>query len=348
MGDGAASSMSDTVEKSRIEPLAYLGTFELQESLGYGAWSTVYRALPSSALPSSTTTPGPSTPLTPPTSPMHLKNNLVLAVKTPSHSGAHSVLHQEAQILTYLGTSPSASTYLVPFHGLHHPSHSLVLAACPLNLAAHLSTTLAHTTGNFSARTMFEPIIGSGAYLSLAHKLVSGLSWLHAMDCVHGDIKPANILLAPLCSASDIDSAFPFEPLYCDFSSAHTASLPSLPAGDAITTVYAAPEFLTCSRDAPPSTAASDVYALGVTLLVAGTGEEPYAAGKSRIHKLTMVKEGRPIDFAMMGEQGTRLKREGLVMQTIVGAVAKDVVKRWAAEEWVGKVERVVHPKASF
>ena len=193
------SPMAESIEKSSVEPLTYSGTFELQESLGYGAWSTVYRALPTSALPSSTTTP-----LTPPTSPTHVKNNLVLAIKTPSHAGAHRTLHHEAQILTHLSTSPSASTYLVPFHGLHIPSHSLVLTAHPLTLATHLSTVLAHTTVNFTTRTMLDPIIGAAAYSSLAHQLVSGLAWLHAMDCVHGDIKQANILLAPLCSSSDI------------------------------------------------------------------------------------------------------------------------------------------------
>ena len=332
------SPMCEIIRKSPIKPLTYSGTFELQESLGYGAWSTVYRAIPASALPSSTTPPGSLTPLTPPTSPTQAKNNLVLAIKTPSHTGAHAVLHHEARILTYLSTSPSASTFLVPFHGLHVPSHSIVLTAQPLNLATHLATVLAHTAANFTTRTMFDPIIGVAAYSSLAHQLVSGLAWLHAMDCVHGDIKSANILLAPLCSGSTTEPAFPFKPLYCDFSSGHIPSLPSPPAADAITTTYAAPELLTSSSDAPPSTAASDIYALGVTLLVAATGEEPYLVGRSEMHKLAMAKEGRPIDFARMTDQATRIRSGGLVVKVVGGAVAKDVVERWTIEKWVKTV----------
>ena len=339
MSVGIRSPISETIEKPPIKPLTYSGTFELQESLGYGVWSTVYRAVPTSALPSSTTTPGSLTPLTPPTSPTRPKNNLVLAIKTPSHNGAHSILHHEAQILTYLSTSPSASTYLVPFHGLHVPSHSLVLTAHPLNLATHLATIFTRTKANFTTRTMFDPIIGAAAYVSLTRQLVSGLAWLHGMDCVHGDIKPANILLAPLCSDLIADSAFPFKPLYCDFSSSHTPSLPSPPAADAITTAYAAPEFLTSSSDTPSSTAASDIYALGVTLLVAGTGEEPYVAGRSEMQKLAMAKEGRPIDFARMTDQGTRTRKNGLVETVVARAVVRDVVERLTIEKWVEKVE---------
>lgn len=62
---------------------------------------------------------------------------------------------------------------------------------------------------------MFDPVVGAAEWAHLATKLIDGLEFLHSAQCVHGDIKPANILLRP-------SSTFPFpSPLYCDFSSSH-------------------------------------------------------------------------------------------------------------------------------
>ena len=64
-------------------------------------------------------------------------------------------------------------------------------------------------------------------------------------------------------------------------------------------------------------------------------------AGRSKMQKLAMAKEGRPIDFAKMTEQGTRIRKDGLVQTVMAGAVAKDVVERWAIEKWVEGVEKL-------
>lgn len=62
---------------------------------------------------------------------------------------------------------------------------------------------------------MFDPVVGTAEWAHLTTKLIDGLAFLHSARCVHGDIKPANILLRP-------SSTFPFpSPLYCDFSSSH-------------------------------------------------------------------------------------------------------------------------------
>ena len=66
-------------------------------------------------------------------------------------------------------------------------------------------------------------------------------------------------------------------------------------------------------------------------------------AKRSEMHKLAMAKEGRPIDFARMAEQGTRVGDKGLVVQVVAGAVAKYVVKRWTIEKWVEEVKKLKH-----
>jgi serine/threonine protein kinase len=336
------SKRSEYPSFEKVTPEPYIGSYKLTTVYGQGAWSAVYRALENSGASSA-----PLSSLTPPTSPSQRPGTQptarVFAVKTPISQDAHPVLTHEARILTYLSTSPLASTYTIKFFGFVATANSIVLAAEPLTLEAHARSALKFARENFTTRTMFNPVIGLAEWRELARGLVEGLNWLHEMGCVHGDVKPANILLSP-----DSDSKLGYWPLYCDFSSSRIVS-PSSPAApvnlpnDAITPAYTAPELLAGygKADAAASTSvatfATDVFSLGVTLIAAAIGESPYESARGEMQKLAMARQGKPLEFARGTEQATRVMKGREVERWIEGAVRRE--GRWTVEEWVKVLE---------
>jgi tRNA A-37 threonylcarbamoyl transferase component Bud32 len=93
--------------------------------------------------------------------------------------------------------------------------------------------------------------------------LAEALAHIHARGVVHRDVKPSNVLLAE-------DGT----PYLADFGFARAADGPALTATDCIvgTAGYLAPE----QAEGLPVTPAVDVYALGLVLLEALTGERAY------------------------------------------------------------------------
>lgn len=338
-------------EWKNLRPQPYPGRYQLLDSAsagfqeyGRGVWSVVYRAMEIADKPT-------NTPLTPPTSPPSSPAQAgvrgMLAIKAPSRRDAHKVLEKEARVLTYLHSFPEASDYLVPFYGYDGAQNRLVLGPIPLNLETRAKTAGATARINFSTKTMFDPVIGVAEWAHLAVDLIDGLAFLHAANCVHGDIKPANILLH--CSSTSNS----FVPLFCDFSSAHViASLDSRQCDfeeeneqvSAVTTDYTSPELLASLQRHVGAivTPASDVFALATTLLMAAIGESPYAGARMEVQRLGMAKEGRPLEFARNGNAASRIMRGKMIDKVLKGGVEREVEKRPTAAEWKTIVADVV------
>lgn len=324
---------------SGTAPKPYTAKYQLHEELGHGAWSTVYRAVESVEILKPLTNL-PPTPPTSPTTAATVSSKKVLAVKKPSSRQAHKILEKEAQILTYIHFDANASNYLVPFHGFDSAQCSIAMDAVPLSLEVHARAAIRRP---LSTKTMFDPVVGAEEWACLAEGLIGGLAFLHSTGCVHGDIKPANILLRPGGSGR-------LTPLYCDFSSSHIISS----AGEekeveevsAVTTEYLAPELLEAlsprNTDRAVATYASDVFALAVTLLFAAIGESPYAGARMASQKLSMAKEGLPIGFARRGEQASRVMKGRAVEKALRGALAKEAGERVAVAEWRDEIRGVV------
>ncbi|KAL8848725.1 MAG: hypothetical protein Q9221_006269 [Calogaya cf. arnoldii] len=334
----------ETLSWEMISPRACTKSYQMSsyEELGHGAWSTVYRA-------SETPEMSPSRLPTPPTSPVSLSGKSamgrVLAIKAPARKDAHDILHHEARVLTYLHSSGRASEYLVPFHGYNATSKSLVMDAIPLNLETHAKSCLKRVRADFSTRTMFDPVCGSQQWQSLATQLIGGLEFLHSNRCIHGDIKPSNILLCPI----EDGTSETYTPLYCDFSSARifndsdVSNIQEAQQITALTPDYASPELFTSlqSKSAVATTAA-DVYALAVTLVVAAIGESPYAGASMEVLKLSMAREGKVLQFARQADQGTRIMKGKMVEQCLKDALEKDVGKRYTAKAWKDSVHIIL------
>ena len=97
----------------------------------------------------------------------------------------------------------------------------------------------------------------------LAAGCAEALESIHGVGLVHRDLKPANVLVSP-------DG-----PRVIDFGVARAAERIQLTVtrGSIGTPAYMAPEQ---ARDTRQATTASDIFALGATMLFAATGHAPY------------------------------------------------------------------------
>jgi len=114
----------------------------------------------------------------------------------------------------------------------------------------------------------FPLVTRARALLRTAREVATGLEHLHACGVVHGDIKPGNILL----NDSRADKRG-FTALVADFGLAHVLLASKHVSSDvAGTTAYMSPELLGMGR----SSAASDMYAFGITLWEMTTGRHAH------------------------------------------------------------------------
>ncbi|CAG8051628.1 unnamed protein product [Penicillium nalgiovense] len=302
---------------------------------GRGVWSIVYKAR---SLPRPQTNP----PGTPPSSPT--SRSQVLAVKAPLRRDARPVLNAEASTLTRLTFTQGHEQYIVPFHGYHADLAALVMSAIPTSLASYIEDQSKQARTNHTTATMFDPVQGPASYQDLARRLITGLNWLHQVAAVvHGDIKPHNILLRPIDTDCVEAPAFPFQPLYADFSA--TVDIPvhaetpdtTRASMSSFTPPFTAPEMLaslTSTEMAP--TPASDVFSLAATLLAAATGDLLLYPNMNHRLSLEMARAGHQIvDFARSGVSGSRVPRNGFVERIVKPAVVKDPAMRITTPEWV-------------
>ncbi len=107
--------------------------------------------------------------------------------------------------------------------------------------------------------------------LAIAGPLLDALAHAHRSGIVHRDIKPANVLF-------DLDG----RPFLSDFG---IASFRDATSGLTVTgAILGTPDFMAPEQArGEPSTPATDVFALGATLLFASTGQRPYGTADARV-----------------------------------------------------------------
>jgi serine/threonine protein kinase len=121
--------------------------------------------------------------------------------------------------------------------------------------------------------------------LWIARQTADGLAALFEnANVIHGDIKPANIVVAPTGHTTIIDFGFVQTPA----EASHWATRPL--AG---TLAYIAPELLTSTLAAGPR---SDIYSLGVTMYEMLTGHRPWET-EDPAELATLHREAKPTDI---------------------------------------------------
>jgi serine/threonine-protein kinase len=110
--------------------------------------------------------------------------------------------------------------------------------------------------------------------LGIFEPILDGLAFAHGRGIMHRDIKPSNIVLSRGASGA-------LEPKILDFGTARTqlSALQTSLGKTGFTPLYGAPE--QWDPGIAPPTLATDVYALGLTLLECATLQRPHAAADS-------------------------------------------------------------------
>ncbi|QRV78830.1 kinase domain protein [Ceratobasidium sp. AG-Ba] len=123
----------------------------------------------------------------------------------------------------------------------------------------------------------------------LCEQIAVGLSYLHELGIIHGDLKGANVFVSceGVVKLGDFGNAF--DPSCYDFTTASNGGLG--------TTRWMAPELLGSAahqeaEGASPSKP-TDVFALGMTILEIVSGEIPYHECKSNVGVVMMITRGK-------------------------------------------------------
>jgi serine/threonine protein phosphatase PrpC len=136
-----------------------------------------------------------------------------------------------------------------------------------------------------------RPFVGLEEARAIAVKLAHGVAALHRAHVIHRDIKPDNVMLEPGGGLKLLDLGAVRLP---GLEDAPPEEVPG-------TAAYMAPEMF----DGDPGSVATDIYALGVTLFRALTGEYPYgnldATSRSRLDRPKDLLTLRPDLPAWLG-----------------------------------------------
>lgn len=239
----------------------------------------------------------------------------VYALKCPRGQPARTVLRHEARILTHLADSRGYREHVVAFHGYMIEDDCILLDCIDLSLQDWVSSN-----GRVTRLPQNSPGLG---LRDLTLQLVNGLTFLHRHGVVHGDIKPGNILLSTEAGAPG------FRAVYCDFSASRLVGTDAVASDAAGTYDYMAPELFSLASAEADTTFASDVYALGMTVIHSGLGQSPYSGLPNVYLQRAMAMRGEVLSVV-----------SGAWWQALVeGAVRKASRDRWDTAEWLQVLE---------
>ncbi len=152
------------------------------------------------------------------------------------------------------------------------------------------------------------------AVLSIARQLLRALSAMHAEGIIHGDLKPANLLIGPngVLKVSDFGLARVGHRARREHPTAPVpqAALPQIAGAVIGTPEYMSPEQLI---GAPPS-AASDIYAAGVVLYECLRGTTPFDAET----RVTFIAHKLDAASALREQPAPRVLTRATALESIV------------------------------
>lgn len=224
------------------------------------------------------------------------------------HQGVSTRVYLASPVLGRVGSEPTHVVKLIPKNREHDQAAIAALAR-----EAHLGEMVVHLAlrSTVAAQLHFPPyyvvfprlagasletyLANSGALpiplaLQAARQTAEALVALHAAGWMHGDVKPANLMLSPEGEITLIDLGFARR---IDATGLWTLKSPRRPDTESLTGSlgYLAPE---CLLDAYPNTPQADLYSLGMTLYELLTGTLPFASADSGSELLRQHREARP------------------------------------------------------
>jgi serine/threonine protein kinase len=303
--------------------------------IGTGVWSDVYLAVPSTPKP----TEQPF--LLPPSaadSPIKSNDSAIemstcpdipplYAIKAPASTSSRKVLKEEAKVLSYLSQFPDSNKHIVKFFGQDTRNDALVLKAMDGTLEDWIKKNLNNLPEGPRAAKL------ATVFPTIALALIDSLIWMQDKNCIHADIKPANVLTSLQTNNPPPENPVAPVTVYSDFSST-ILSTPDLevhnpsPLG-AGTWDYLDPSLLSSLTPAEPSPA-TDLWSLAITLLFLVIGASPFDAFRhNKFQQREMIKSGSPLQCLAYDDVGMRNVRR---MKELSGTLGMDLNK------WFGKV----------
>jgi len=160
----------------------------------------------------------------------------------------------------------------------------------------------------------------AGVAVAIVRECLAALAALHREGIVHGDVKPANIMLKRSGHAKVIDMGSAFD--YRD-----------PPRDRDCTPVYAAPEVL----ENHESTPRSDLASVGYVLLEMLSGMNPFG-GRTKLRELLQAKRELPARLDEILPEDVRVNE--LLMNFLRGLIAPDPNRRFPSAEAAEHVEQ--------
>ena len=158
-----------------------------------------------------------------------------------------------------------------------------------------------------------QPRIKAGVAVAIVRDALSALGALHRQGIIHGDIKPANIMLKRTGNVKIVDIGSAFE-------------MDDPPASRSCTPRYAAPEVL----EGQPSTPRSDLASLGYVLVELLSGK-PIFGGHQTCQDLLEAK--RFVAQKLEDVLPPEVARNELLMKFIHRLIAPDPSRRFSSAE---------------
>ena len=254
-----------------LEAGARVGDFIVERELGAGAFGTVYAA-------------------------RHFENGGLVAIKVLKSKSGDQVSRFKREAASLRRIQSDYVGRFIDF--IVDPNEGMLIV-------------MEYIDGELLSEILRDTNLSIDEAIELGVHLAQGMTDMHAVGVIHRDIKPSNIMIRPLDSGMQRAVIFDlglsrFNPAIAGPEDASTGELTQTASRVAIGTPgYMAPEQI---LDARQATEQSDIYALGVVLYRAVSGQLPFTGTDGEIARKKLLEEAPPLKLGRNDPVAKRLE----------------------------------------
>jgi alkyl hydroperoxide reductase subunit AhpC len=212
---------------------------------------------------------------------------------------------------------------------LNHPNVCIVHSADEVDGVSMI--VMEYLRGTSLQERIEQGPIGTEGTIVLARGIAAGMAAAHLGGVVHGDLKPANIMIMPDDTAKILDFGLAERCRRLDEADS-TASFGAQPAaGRGGTWSYMSPE----QADGAPASIAGDVFSFGIVLYEMLTGRKAFS-DSSGLKVLSQIRSSEPDDLALqVPEPFPNLLRKMLVRSPAERDITMARIEEFFTRRWM-------------